>query len=402
MNKQILCVDDEPHILEGFRRIFRKNFEIHVAEGGEQAMAVLQRKNDFSVIVSDMRMPGMDGVQFFNRAREIAPDSVRIMLTGDAEQATAMKAVNEGEIFRFLTKPCSPEAFGIAIEAGIRQHRLMTAERELLEKTLGKSLQVLIDILAMVNPTAFSRATRVKRLARELAERAAIKNVWEIELAAMLSQIGCVTVPEEILHKITRGEPLEESELQLYQQHPQVGRDLIADIPRMETVAEIIAHQNRCISDDMESIHTTANPSMAAKYACILKIALDFDRLLEFGKSPHEAFRELSKRDNWYDSATLLALRELISEKVEEYVYEKVNVSALEFGMVLDEAVLIDSETVLIAKGTEVTFSMMMKLDKFAASKRIPKLIGVKIPINRTREDAFSLLVKDREHLAFA
>jgi len=163
MNKKILCVDDEPHILEGFRRIFGKNFELHVAEGGEQGIAALQRNNDFAVIVSDMRMPGMSGVEFLNRAKEIAPDSVRVMLTGDSEQLTAMKAVNEGEIFRFLTKPCSPESFGKAVEAGIEQYNLVTAEKELLEKTLGKSLQVLVDIPVMVNPTAFSRASRVKR-----------------------------------------------------------------------------------------------------------------------------------------------------------------------------------------------------------------------------------------------
>ena len=401
MNKKILCVDDEPHILEAFKRVFRKEFQIYVADGGEEAIEILEREGDFAVIVSDMRMPGMSGVQFLNRAKEIAPDTVRIMLTGDAEQQTATSAVNEGEIFRFLTKPCSPEAFGKAVNAAIKQYGLVTAEKDLLEKTLGKSLQVLVDILAMVNPTAFSRTSRVKRLAREIAERLGGCSVWEVEIAAMLSQIGCVAVPEEILRKIASGEPLQGDELTLYQQHPQVGRDLIADIPRMETVAEIIAHQNRRVCDDMESIHETVNPNAALKCAHILKAALDFDKMLELGRSPHEALRELSMRENWYDLPSLAALENLIDEKFEEYRQEVLDVSELEFGMVIDEPILIEN-ALLIEKGTEVTFSLMMKLEKFAETERIPRQIAVKIPISRSREDTFSLLTENAGQPAYA
>src|SRR5882672_4792554 len=110
MNTKILCVDDEPNVLEAFSRSLRKDFQVFVAQSGEQGIAMIENEGPFAVVVSDMRMPEMDGIQFLSRVRETIPETVRVMLTGNADQQTAMNAVNEGNIFRFLTKPCSPEA----------------------------------------------------------------------------------------------------------------------------------------------------------------------------------------------------------------------------------------------------------------------------------------------------
>jgi response regulator RpfG family c-di-GMP phosphodiesterase len=284
MTKKILCVDDEPHILQGYERALRKNFEIYTAVGGAEAISMIEKAGDFAVVVSDMRMPGMDGIQFLRRAREIAPEIVRIVLTGIADQQTAVDAVNEVNIFRFLSKPCPPEILAGALEAGLEQYRLITAEKQLLGETLGSSLQVLIEMLAMVNSTAFSRATHVKRLAASIAKRLNIGDIWEVEVAAMLSQIGCVAVPEEVLLKIAEGKPLEKNDLRLYSNHPQIGRDLIGRIPRMERVSEIIAHQNMRFNDytQPEPIHEQAPLTIIGSR--ILKAALDFDRLLDFGQ----------------------------------------------------------------------------------------------------------------------
>ena len=90
-------------------------------------------KGPYAVVVSDMRMPGMDGVEFLAWARAQHPDTVRIMLTGNADQGTAMAAVNKGAIFRFLTKPCDPELFGQTLDQAVRQHQLLTAEQSLLD-----------------------------------------------------------------------------------------------------------------------------------------------------------------------------------------------------------------------------------------------------------------------------
>ncbi len=383
MNRRILFVDDDKNILDGYKRALRKDFEIHIAEGGEEALAIIKNEEEFAVIVSDMRMPVMDGIQFLRRAREVSPNSVRMMLTGNADQQTAIDAVNKGSIFRFLTKPCPPEDFATALKAGIEQYYLLTAERQILDQTLNSSLQVMVDILSLVNPTAFSRANRVKRMARDIAVALDVQKPWEVEIAAMLSQIGCVTVPEETLQKISNAQPLDEKELDLYHQHPQVGHDLIARIPRMETVAQIIANQNRRINDDVELKARTDETDDATLGARILKVVLDFDKMLDAGNLPHQAFKELSTRIGWYDQIVLNLLKELIDKAVEEFVSIEVNVSKLKPGMILNKPIYSNRNALLLSAGQDVTQPLILRLINFAGTGMIPETVHVSVPVSR-------------------
>jgi DNA-binding NtrC family response regulator len=205
MTERILCVDDDPNVLQAYQRALRKQFHIEPAFGGEEALQAVAEQGPYAVVVSDMRMPGMNGIELLAKISEIAPDTVRMMLTGNADQETALEAVNQGHIFRFMTKPCPPEIFAKALEAGLAQYRLITAERDLLSKTLSGSVKVLTDVLGLVNPAAFGRAARVRRLVHELCARLPVGAAWQVEIAAMLSQIGCVAVPEETLAKVYNG-----------------------------------------------------------------------------------------------------------------------------------------------------------------------------------------------------
>lgn len=197
----ILCVDDEQNVLEAFQRQLHKQYSLKLAASGEEALERLRTEGPFAVIVADMNMPGMNGVQLLAKVREASPDTVRIMLTGAGDFQTAITAVNEGNIFRFLAKPCPAETLALALEAGLAQYRLVTAERELLEKTLHGSLRAMVDILALANPSAFSRAMRLRHYASQMAKNLGVPDAWQIEVAAMLSQVGCVTLPAEVLEK---------------------------------------------------------------------------------------------------------------------------------------------------------------------------------------------------------
>lgn len=380
MTTRILCVDDDTNILEGYQRALRKEFDISTASGGDEALVKLREEGPFAVVVSDMRMPGMDGVQLLARVKQDAPESVRIMLTGNADQQTAMNAVNEGNIFRFLTKPCTAEQLANALRAGLEQHRLITAERELLEKTLKSSLKVLVDIISLVNPTAFSRASRVKRLARKLAQRLELRNRWEIEVAALLSQIGCVTVPEATLVKISQGLPLNLEELRMFQQHPQVGHDLLARIPRMERVARIISMQNLRFRDHRaNSIGASQDPATTG--AMILNLALDFDRMCDSGHTERQAFAELSGRIDWYDPVVLAALGEVLDEEGEgSYVEQTLKVTELKPGMFLHEPVFTAQGMLLVAKDQEVGFSLILRLTNFVEAGVIEDHFRVRVP----------------------
>ena len=243
MNEKILLVDDEPNILEAYKRNLRKQFRIEVASSGEEGLEAVEKKGPFAVIVADMQMPEMNGIQFLTKVKESAPDSVRMMLTGHADVQTAMNAVNKGNIFRFLTKPCQPTVLTIMLKAGIKQYRLVTAERELLEKTLRGSVKVLTEILGLVNPMAFSRSSRILPYVKYLAKELNLSNLWQFELAAMLSQISFVTLPPEILQKTYNREHLTEEEQKMWASYPSVGSKLLANISRLEPVARMIENQ---------------------------------------------------------------------------------------------------------------------------------------------------------------
>jgi len=139
----------------------------------------------------------MDGIQLLSKIKALAPDTIRVMLTGNADMDTAINAINEGSIFRFLNKPCSKEVMAITLTAALAQHRLVIAERQLLEQTLSGSIQVLTEVLSLVNPAAFSRAERARRYMHHIVTSMNLGDPWQYEVAAMMSQLGCVTLAQK-------------------------------------------------------------------------------------------------------------------------------------------------------------------------------------------------------------
>jgi len=364
----------------------RKQFRVEVALGGEEGLEAIEERGPYAVVVSDMRMPGMDGVRFLSKVREKSPQSVRMMLTGHSDTQTAIQAINEGNIFRFLTKPCPPDVLTQALGAGLEQFRLVTAEKELLEGTLNGSVKVLVDVLSLVNPTAFGRAARVERLVRRLCAELEVEGAWQVEIGAMLSQLGCVTVPEDILMKVYRGKDLTTQETRMFQAHPQVGRDLIINIPRLEVTAEIIAYQEKRFDGSgvpEDKIRGEEIPLGAR----ILKLALDFDTLTMSGTDSRKAFAIVGRRGGWYDVRVVEALERVLG-KAEEVKYEIKSLAADEFGpnMILAENVETVTGALVMAKGQEVTRWAQLRLKNFAANVGIQEPIKVLVPLGAKSE----------------
>ena len=289
MQEKILFVDDEQNILDALRRQLRKRFTFDTALGAEEGLKLLKQKGPYAVVVSDLRMPKMDGIEFLRLTKELSPDTVRMMLSGHADLTNAINAVNEGNIFRFLTKPCPVDRLCKALQDGIDQYRLIRAEKELLDNTLKGSIKVLTDLLAIVNPEAFGRASRVRALVKDLANYMALPDTWQIETAALLSHVGFVTMPEDTLGKIYRNEQLSGEEAQLFQMHPFIASDLIKNIPRMEGVAEIIAYQEKLYDGSGVPTDHPGGEDIPLG-ARILKVALDYDSLQISGKKAKEAY----------------------------------------------------------------------------------------------------------------
>lgn len=378
MNHRILCVDDDSNILEGFQRQLRRRYSVDTALGGEEGLKRVTGPQAYAVVVSDLRMPGMDGIQFLSRVKEIAPDTTRIMLTGNADLNTAIEAVNEGNIFRFLTKPCTTLTLTKALEAGVRQFNLLTAEKELLEKTLAGSVKILADVLALTSPAAFGRAARVRRMVQQLSRQMNLSHSWQLEVAAMLSQVGCVTVPGAVLEKVSRGERLSLHEANMVISHPRIGHDLIANIPRLQDVAEIIAYQDKNYNGSGYPQDDVQGEDIPLE-SRVIHVALDYDTLVSGGKTPRQALVEMRKRPEHYDPEVLEALVNVIKTE-SRYETRLIPIDQLTTDMILSEDVETTTGLLLISKGQEVTPSLRERLRNFGSTMEIRQPIQVFAP----------------------
>ena len=374
MEDKILFVDDEQHVLDSITRQLRKRFKMHTATSGSAALEVLKTDGPFAVIISDMRMPGMDGVQLLSQVKDVYPDTVRLMLTGNADQETASEAVNKGQIFRFLTKPCSTANLVTSIALAQRHYRLVTAERELLDQTLKGSIKVLSELLSMANPTAFSSGRRIKNLVVKLAESLGLSNIWKYEIAALISQIGCISLPSSILSKRQAGHDLDEEEERMFVNHPKVGAALLENIPRIEEIVEMIAIQLSSYEELEELFAKEKLDEEVNLGAQILRISCDYDLHLIQGFSHGEAIRELRKQKEQYNP-DLIAILKKIKPVEGESAISHVAVKDISIGMVAEKDIVAKNGAMLTPKGQEITWPVLQGLQNFA------KKVGVQEPI---------------------
>lgn len=376
MNRKVLLVDDDVNILAAYRRVLRGKLELSVAESGKEALTILKRSDPFAVIVSDYRMPEMDGIEILTQARELRPDTVRIMLTGQADMQAAIDAINQGNIFRFLTKPCPAEIFLKQVYAGMEQYRLIYAERELLNQTLKGSIKVLVDILALVNPMAFSRLGLIRSLAKNLAIQLGEKDIWKVELAALLSQIGCVTVPPQILQRAFRQEDLTPQETALFYSHPQIGCDLLKHIPRMKEVAEAINYQMKNFDGNGYPPSSLAGEDIPL-VSRILRVAGDFEALISTSIPEMKAIRIMQEREGVYDPVILETLKAEVIKLEQERMPLLYAINELQPEMILAEDILDGNGLVLITKYQEITDVLITRLKNYARMGMVQEPIKV-------------------------
>jgi len=375
---KILFVDDDPNILEAYRRMLSERLEVETAEGAVKGLDLIEKQGPYSVVISDLRMPGMDGIEFLAEVTEKSPDTVRMMLTGNADLDTAIQAVNEGNIFRFLTKPCPAGTMVNSLVAGINQYRLITAEKELLEKTLTGSIKLLTDILAIVAPEAFGRAVRFREAVRWIAQELQIENVWDVEMAWMFSHIGYITVPTEIADRQLTGQPLSEGETELVGEVPEMVRKLLQNIPRLESAARIVAYQNVHFDGSSMPKGVTLDEEIPLESG-ILKIVSDIARM-ESGKMPKEdILAALNEKAGWYHPAVFEAAIKVFTKPAPETAKFDVKVSELSPRDVLQSGIYTIDGKLLIAAGAEISHLHLQRIRNFA------RFVGIEEPIEVRR-----------------
>lgn len=372
---KILLVDDEPHVLAAIQRNLRQRFHLDTATSGPEALAKLEQQGPYAVVVADMRMPEMSGLDLLVQVESRSPDTVRIMLTGNAEQKTAVDAVNRGHVFRFLNKPCPTELLAQTLQAALHQYQLVTAERELLERTLNGTIRLLTEILSSLYPKAFQLSQQLRQAVRDYAAFFHLKQSWDLEAAALLFPLGYMTLPAALLDKLTRGDPLEPPEQQLASRAPELGANLLSHIPRLESVATILRYQNKHYDGSGSPAENIAGEDLPMQVR-VFQVLRDMVELeLQTGSRP-QALALMQERTGWYDPRVLQSAAACFDVYLQKAgttqpLIRSCSLDDLITGQVLASDVETEEGILVLKSGTELTPIVLQRLRNFAQINRI-------------------------------
>ena len=358
---RILFVDDEQRLLESMAVLLRRDYDVQMATSGQEALQKLGEIKDIAVVVSDFRMPHMDGATFLHEVMLRAPTATRILLTGEAGVTGAKDAVNKGQIFRFLTKPCPPDQLKEALEAGIEQHRLLCAERLVMQETLLECIAALMEVLAVTNPVAFGRAQRIKRLVADMAARLECGQFWQLEAAALLSQIGYFAESSELAEKVYYGRPLNNAEQARAAAVPKNAQRLFEHVPRLEPVIQILVALDW--KDDAIARLGTGMIGLGTRILCV---ALEYDLLTTQGVARAEILRRLRTREARFTTMVLDAFKTTLEAHPEPEREVVLPLRDAKIGMRLRDEIRTSSGALLVPIGFEVSERLLERLRQVA------------------------------------
>ncbi|ABC21496.1 HD domain-containing phosphohydrolase [Rhodospirillum rubrum] len=379
MSDTVLIIDDDANLLSAMKRQLRGRFAVTTAQSGEEALGLLGAGEAPAVVLCDMRMGGMNGVETLRKVRDLAPDTVRMMLTGNADTQTAIDAINEGNIFRFFSKPCTPQVLEAGLEAAVAQYRLVTAERDLLEKTLSGSIRVLMDMLALTYPRGYARAARLRGWVRKMTRDNNMPHRWQLDIASMLAPLGLVALPEAVLAKLHRREPLSDEERAMVERSPEAARNVINHIPRLQGVAEIVYLQNRGF--DGSGFPPEGPSGVDIPFdSRLLRILNDLGDVVGDSVPLAGHFAELEANARWYDGALLRKVRlclEAPAGKGIKPAFRKLSTDTLIAGMVVSDDVVGEGGRLLLAALTPVSEAHIERLRNLARLRVIADAIPI-------------------------
>lgn len=372
---KILFVDDNASVLAAFRRNMRKRFDMLTAESAALAIDMLKEDDRIGVIVSDMKMPGMNGIEFLERSMEIAPNAVRIMLTGNADQETATEAVNRGHVYRFLNKPCPVEDVIEAINDGCHQYEIQELEHNRLEETLAGCVKVLTDVLGMVAPFALGRGQSMRASLGPFLEALKMKSPWQYEVSALLSSIGYTSLPSELVQKLENREELNGRELNVVKSVPEIGYNLVVGIPKLQKIARNIKYQHKNYDgsglpkDELKGQSIPLGGRM-------LRVFEDRMILEHEGVNGQAAHEQMKSREGVYDPQIL----ELCFKYYPEYLTTSISkdkpvltldLESLEPGQVIVSDIHTVSGLLLVEAGNWLTGATIQRIRNYAALEQV-------------------------------
>ena len=291
-------------------------------------------------------------------ASQTRKEPVSVLLTGQADLTAAIKAINEGQIFRFLVKPCPPDMLSSIMEEAQRQYELITAEKELLQRTLVGAVKALVDVMTFANPDAMGRASRIRRRSALIAKEIHVEQKWQVEIASLLSQVSSLSLPAELVHKLAGGMDLDEAEHNQARSAHVAANAVIAQIPRLEAVAHLLNHAMGL------SAESVTDASLRRRIG-LLKLVMELDRLESKGISISSAL-DLARDSGAHEADLLEATARAIARSGEIMVPAVVKIVELRTGMIVDQDISTRRGVLIAPRGCEVTLSFLEHIRQFS------------------------------------
>lgn len=284
---KILCVDDEANILSSLRRMLSlEGYQVTTAESGVLALQVMAQQ-PFDLLISDMRMPQMDGAQLLALARQKYPLIPRILLTGAADVDSAMAAVNEGEIFRFMTKPWNDAQLLEIIQAALKQGQLEQEKEAKLRSSYVSCLKAFSGLMALRRPDLLSHSRRVAQLARRVARGLGWSEAQaqEVYIAGLLHDLGKIGLSDRILNTKYLELPL--GDAKLYRKHCEMGQSSLKILSELDEVGRMVRSHHEYV--DGSGYPDQLQGDEIALGARILAVVEGFEELVggEYSPTPH-------------------------------------------------------------------------------------------------------------------
>lgn len=370
----IMVVDDQPANLKLLEDLLtQQGHAVRSFPRGRLALDAAARKSP-DLILLDINMPEMTGFEVCKKlkADEKLAGVPVLFLSALHETRDKLNAFRSGGV-DYITKPFQLEEVRARVETHLQLHYARLRERELLERTLNGAVKALSDLAHLTSPTLTERSGALRNMVMYMAAQLRLADPWQYELAAMLSLIGCITLPSDTFEHAYVGDKPNSEEQQMYRAHPEVGFRLLSRIPRLENVAEMIR---------LQQVETSnwANNDVAERGSRMLKTAQELDRRTLRGIPFQTACDQLRAAPGKYPSAILDALKDYSPSRV-HFEVKRLPAQQLLPGMILeDDVVTEDGSLTVISKGTTLTITLIERVRNFARTRGVRDPIQVRAP----------------------
>jgi response regulator RpfG family c-di-GMP phosphodiesterase len=414
----LLCVDDEPNILSALRRLLRPHgYQVTIASSGAEALAIMEEQA-FDLVISDMRMPEMDGAQFLEQVKRRWPDTVRLLLTGYADVTSTVDAINKGEIYRYISKPWDDRELLLIVRQALERKalerekvrlELLTArqneelrdlnanlELKVMERTVElrkahdkvktsflTSIKVFANLIELRGSNLAGHSRRVADLARKIANRMELSPAdgQDVFLAGLLHDIGKIGLPDHLLVKPVP--QMTGEELGLYRKHPVKGEQSVMALEELRGAATIVrSHHERFDGQGYpDGLMGVAIP-MGARILCV---ANDYDGLQIGSLSVRRYTQDDAKKliaegkGKRYDPQVIEAFLEIVGKpEVRDSGEIEVGVADLKPGMILSRDLLTRDGVLLLAADYILDANLIRQIRDYVASESIVMNIHVR------------------------